>query len=202
MTQLLIATRNRKKAGEILEMIGDLPFEFLSLDSLPAIGEASEDGKSFLENAVKKATFYARQSGRLTLADDSGLCVDYLGGRPGVFSARYAGADKDDVKNCLKVLRELEGIPEERRRAYFSCAIAVSEEVALVDVVEDQVHGRIGLEMKGSQGFGYDPIFFSSVHGVTFGELDPKIKNQISHRSRALGRVRGVLERYIEAGKS
>ncbi len=199
MLELLLATRNKGKKREILGLLGDLPIKILSLDDVPGAPDVVEDGETFRANAVKKAVELAAFSKRLTLADDSGLEVDALGGKPGVRSARFASENATDKDNNRKLLEMLRAIPEERRGASYRCAIAVASPEGLIDVVEGSCEGRIGVEEKGFNGFGYDSLFVRLDYNKTFGELDPSIKNRISHRARALERAKLILEKVLSS---
>ncbi len=188
MTTLLIATNNRGKVREYEDLLDGLALpvlvtyparEGLSLD-------VEESGETFAENARIKALAYARASGMLTLADDSGLEVDALGGAPGVRSARYAGPGASDVDRYLKLLAALEGVPDAQRTARFRCVIAMVSAEGTVLTAGGACEGKIGLVPRGDHGFGYDPVFVVAGHsGQTMAELDPAVKNQISHRARA-----------------
>jgi XTP/dITP diphosphohydrolase len=184
--KILIATTNQGKVQEIRSLVRGLPALFLSLSEVPDIPEVVEDGATFEENALKKARMMAYSTGIVTLADDSGLCVDALDGRPGVHSARYAGDNASDEEKYLRVLEEMEDVPVPRRSARFVCALALvvpdGEETLFRGVCE----GRITREPRGSSGFGYDPIFYFEEAGCTFAEMDGELKNRVSHRGRAL----------------
>ncbi len=192
-TQLLIATRNPKKRDEMAALLKGLPIQVLTLADFKNVTEIEEDGKTFRENAEKKALGYAKQTGCLTLAEDSGLCVDYLKGEPGVYSARFSGSEKNDLKNCEKVLKLLKGVPEEKRTASFKCTAALALPGKILEVVEEEVEGRIAYRMHGTGGFGYDPLFFYPGFGKTFGEVSPEMKHRVSHRGKALRKIRGRL---------
>ncbi|MBI2167652.1 MAG: RdgB/HAM1 family non-canonical purine NTP pyrophosphatase [Candidatus Omnitrophica bacterium] len=195
--KLLIATTNKKKLEELKSLLSDLPFEFSSLKDIPPISEVIEDGKTFRENAVKKAVETAKATGLLTLAEDSGLVVEALEGNPGVYSARFAGPEKDDVKNCLKVLRLMEKLPDNCRHASFISAVAVANPKELAGVAEGEVRGAIAREMKGSNGFGYDPIFIYGPYGKTFGEVSAELKHRVSHRAEAVKKAGETLKRLL-----
>ncbi|OAT82382.1 XTP/dITP diphosphatase [Desulfotomaculum copahuensis] len=184
--QLVLATRNEGKIRELTALIAPLGFTISSLADYPQIPEVVEDGATFEENAVKKARAVAAAAGCPALADDSGLEVDYLGGAPGVYSARFAGRGHDDRANNEKLLQMLRGVPAEKRTARFRCVVAVATPGGLVYTTEGVCAGMIGEEPRGKGGFGYDPLFYIPEYGKTFAELDPFIKNQISHRGRAL----------------
>jgi XTP/dITP diphosphohydrolase len=185
-TKILIATGNRGKVREINDLINDLPVRLLSFADLDDVPEVEEDGLTFEENALKKARTLAQLTGLVTLADDSGLCVDALEGRPGVLSARYGGENASDEEKCLRILEELREVPGELRTARFVCVIA------LVDPADDEklfrgvCEGRITREPTGSEGFGYDPVFYFPEAGCTFAQMDRDAKNRVSHRGRAL----------------
>ena len=198
--RLLIASNNLKKLEELKALLKDLPITLLSLKDFPNVSDIEEDGKAFRENVEKKALGFAKQTGCLTLADDSGLCVDYLKGEPGVYSARFAGFQKDDLKNCEKVLELLKGIPEEKRSASFQCALALAIPSQILCVVEEKVSGRITKTMRGKNGFGYDPLFFYPEFGKTFAEVPSAEKHNVSHRGKALRRMKEFLVEYLRVG--
>jgi XTP/dITP diphosphohydrolase len=196
--ELIVATRNKKKLEEIKEILADLRFHIESLADFPESPRIVENGATFRENAVKKAVAAARFYKRLSMGEDSGLCVSALNGAPGVRSARFSGADKSDEKNNKKLLRLLNGLPIKRRRAQYRCAVALADASGLIGVVEGRCSGFIAREPVGSFGFGYDPLFMVPAYKKTFGQLGGKIKHTMSHRYRALIRFRRVLEKYIE----
>lgn len=170
-----------------------MPLQLSSLSDRDIDIEVPEEGETFAENALAKARAYASASGLLTLADDSGLVVDALGGAPGVRSARFAGADASDEDRFNLLLEHLRDVPPERRRARFVCAIAIAEPTGEARVVEGRVEGYVAREPRGSHGFGYDPVFFLPELGRTMAELSPEEKNRISHRARAGQAARAVL---------
>ncbi|MFC1714930.1 XTP/dITP diphosphatase [Candidatus Poribacteria bacterium] len=190
---LVVATRNKKKLVEIRELLADLDFNVLSIEDFTGIPEIEEDGNTFEENARKKAIEVAQITKKLTLADDSGLEIDYLDGRPGVHSARFAGEDATDVDRNQKVLDLLKGVPGPQRTARFRCAIAISTPDIQVEVVVGTCEGQIALEPRGTTGFGYDPLFIIPTYGKTYAELGQEKKNQISHRALALKAARELL---------
>ena len=190
---VVIATRNAGKLREIKDILAPLNLKILSLKDFPGIPEIIEDGSTFAENAAKKAREVARQTGRLAIADDSGLAVDALRGRPGVFSSRYAGEKATDEENFQKLLAEMRAIPEGKRQAAFICTIAIAPPQGKVKLLEGKCGGEIALAPRGNHGFGYDPIFFLPELGKTMAELDPEVKNRISHRARALEKLKAVL---------
>jgi XTP/dITP diphosphohydrolase len=168
----------------------DLPFRLVSLRDLPGAPSVVEDGETFVDNARRKARELALWSGRLTLADDSGLVVDSLGGRPGVHSARYAGEKATDEDNRQKLLREMAGVPQEQRGAAFVCVLVLAHPDGREVMTEGRVDGRIALSPRGSGGFGYDPLFLIPALGKTTAELPLDEKNRISHRGLALDAMR------------
>lgn len=198
MKRLVVATRNKGKLKEIRAILADLPVEVFSLMDYPEIPPAVEDGETFEANAAKKALHVAASTGCLTLADDSGIEVDALGGAPGVQSARFAGPDATDAANNEKLLRLMAEMPEEKRTARFRCVMAVATPEGRVEVAEGACEGQLSQREMGDKGFGYDPLFFVPEYGMTFGELPEGIKNAISHRGRALTAVRGVLETLLK----
>lgn len=184
---LLVATRNVGKLQELRGLLGDLPFDLYGLSSFSGVLEIQETGESFVENASLKAAGYATQARLLTLADDSGLAVDALGGAPGVFSARYAGRGASDEERTKKLLAELSRLKGPKRGARFVSAVAIaSSEGEILNVSVGSCDGYLALAPRGSAGFGYDPIFIPAGYEQTFAELKPEIKNRISHRARAL----------------
>ena len=156
------------------------------VEDFPFLPEVEEDGNSFRENAIKKATTIAKACNTWAMADDSGLEIDALNGRPGIYSSRYAGPNATDEKNIEKVLSELRGVPKEKRTARFLCSIALASPHQLLFVVEGRCEGFITEEPRGKGGFGYDPIFYVPDYNHTFAELNPLTKNSISHRAKAL----------------
>jgi len=200
--ELIVATWNKKKLEEIKEILKDLKLKVTSLADYKGVPRIVENGKSFKENAVKKAVKAASFTKKLTLGEDSGLCVEILGGRPGIRSSRFSGWEKNDAKNNLKLLRLLEGVPFRKRKAYYSCAVAVADKDGILDVVEGECSGFISFELKGSSGFGYDPLFIVPKYKKTFAQLGEKIKHKMSHRYRALKKAKKIILKYIEHCKS
>jgi XTP/dITP diphosphohydrolase len=198
---LVLASRNEGKLREIREVLGELPVRVLSLGDFPHVPDAVENGATFAENARDKALYYARATGHWCLADDSGLDVDALGGAPGVRSARYAadqcppGADRltIDRANNAKLLRALAGVPDERRTARFVCHLALADPRRVILETFDTVEGRIGYEPRGTNGFGYDPLFLLPDRGCTTAELPSEDKNRVSHRGKAVRHFAGLL---------
>ncbi|MGB8648315.1 MAG: XTP/dITP diphosphatase [Anaerolineae bacterium] len=192
--KLLIATHNRGKLREYVELLKGLPYELLTLDDAGIREDVEETGTTFLENARLKAEAYARQSGVLTLADDSGLEVDALGGEPGVYSKRYAGEGKADAERNAYLLAKLQDVPVGRRAARFRCVIAIVDPQGRAWSSEGQCEGEIAFEPRGAHGFGYDPIFMVQGDGRHLAELEPEAKNRISHRAQAAKGARKILE--------
>jgi XTP/dITP diphosphohydrolase len=192
--QILIGTTSAGKLGEIRTVLGELPCELLGPDDVGGeLPHVIEDGATFQQNACKKACELARHFGMAVLADDSGLEVDALDGRPGVRSARYSGEDATDHENNLKLLAELEGVPDERRTARYRCVVALATPNGLRMTADGICNGYIATEFAGTNGFGYDPLFYYSPYGTTFGEISAELKNQVSHRAEAVRKIRNQL---------
>jgi len=196
--EVVIATRNPGKFWEIKEILAPLSLKVLSLRDFPEIPEILEDGQTFEENAVKKAAAISQQTGRVAIADDSGLAVDALQGRPGVFSSRYAGENASDADRYRKLLKEMSRFPERKRGASFICAVAVASPNGNVEVIKGECRGKIALAPKGSHGFGYDPVFFLPQLSKTMAELEPEVKNRISHRAQALEKLKSILPKFLQ----
>lgn len=185
--ELLIATRNRGKVLEVESLLGTFPLRLRSLRDFPATEDVEETGSTFEENGALKAQAYAAQTGYSTLADDSGLEVEALGGAPGVFSARYGGPEASDAERIERLLGALSRSGDANRRARFVCVIAIADSRAnLLELFTGTCEGCIAHEPRGSGGFGYDPVFVPDGYQQTFGELPSEIKQRISHRARAL----------------
>jgi XTP/dITP diphosphohydrolase len=189
MKQVIIATKNAGKVREFQALLGKRGVEIKSLLDFPDCPDVEETGSTFAENAILKAEAMARYFNTTVIADDSGLSIDALGGRPGVYSARYAGEEKNDQKNIAKVLSELEGVPFAKRTARFHCALAVAAPERRTAVVEGTCEGYIAEKPQGENGFGYDPIFYIPQKGKTMAQLSAEEKNQISHRAKALEKL-------------
>ncbi len=201
MSVLVVGTRNPKKRGEILEILADLPIEVRDLSGWPDAPEVVEDGDTFEANARKKASELARHLDHWVLGEDSGLVVPALNGRPGVYSARYAGTQGDDAANNRKLLAELAPLPDDRRAAYYVCTAGLADPTGAVRaVVEGRCHGVIVKDYRGAGGFGYDPLFLIPEYHRTFGELSARAKHAISHRARALARLRPALRSLLLPG--
>lgn len=196
MKELLVATRNKKKLAEIKDLLKDLPLKITSLDDYPDLPQIEEDGDSFSANALKKAATIALYTKQLTMGEDSGLEVKVLGNAPGIYSARFSGEGASDEKNNRKLLKMLERVPLKKRQARYRCCVALVDEKGIVDVVSGSCSGLIDLKKKGTNGFGYDPLFLIPRLGKTFGELPPEVKAKLSHRSRALAKFRKIIKKY------
>ncbi len=184
--EIVIGTYNNNKKSEIREILNEIPVRLLDLDDFEDPPDIIEDGVTFEDNATKKALELAGFCQTCVMADDSGLEVDALDKRPGVLSSRYCGVDTGYEEKCLRLLEELKGVPFEKRTARFRCAIALAEPDRLQFVVKASCEGIISNEPKGNNGFGYDPIFYVPEHELTMAELEPEVKNRISHRALAL----------------
>lgn len=194
MKEAIIATHNPGKVKEFKDILAPKGYDVKSLADIGFLEEIEETGHTFEENAVLKAEAVAKAVNKMVIADDSGLSVDNLGGSPGVYSARYAGEQKDDTANINKVLQKLKGIEKEQRTARFRCALAVSIPGEETKTVEGHVEGYIAEEPKGENGFGYDPIFIVKDKDKTMAELTSDEKNKISHRANALKKLSQLLE--------
>ena len=195
LKEMLIATGNRGKMKEFAALFAGSGIKLYSLEDFPALVPAVEDGKTFRENALKKAAAASRQTGLCVIADDSGICVDALDGGPGVLSARFAGEGSGDEANNRKLLRELAGVPKERRSAAFRCVIAFCTPEGFDEAFEGELRGIILDHCSGQGGFGYDPLFIVPEYGKTVAELPVEIKNRISHRGRATNDLMAYLEK-------
>ncbi len=191
---LLLATSNPHKLEEFCALFSDLPWRLLSLKDLQLDTEVEEMGTTFAQNAELKARAYAHVSGMLSLADDSGLVIDALGGAPGIQSARYLGRESSYEERFRRILEQLKGLPTEQRAARFRCAIALAEPSGYTRIVDGVIEGVIADSPRGEHGFGYDPIFLLPELGKTLAELAPELKNRISHRARAAQSARKLLE--------
>jgi XTP/dITP diphosphohydrolase len=197
--KIVIATSNQNKLRELKELLKSFDVQLLSLTDFPDCSPVVEDGESFAENALKKAQTICAHTGLLTIADDSGLEVDCLEGRPGIFSARYAGEGADDRKNYEKLQKEIEGVAPEQRGARFRCVLAIAAPSGRQRIVEGEYRGFIITKPRGENGFGYDPVFLDTISGLTFAEMKPDQKNQISHRARALHELVKILPEFLNA---
>jgi len=207
-TSILVATSNPGKIAEIRAMLGD-DLRWLGLAELGAMAEIPEDGATFAENARKKALGYAKATGLWTVADDSGLVVDALGGAPGVKSARFSGEKSKDTdrklidrRNMAKVLELLKGVPKEKRTARFVCCLCLASPEKVLLETEGKLEGLITDRQIGENGFGYDPIFFVPQLGKTVAQLTREEKNAISHRGNAIRKLRPLLDELPQTGRS
>src|SRR5262245_34063304 len=193
VTELLLASQNFGKLCEMRTLVDGLPFRVRGPRDLGIEEAPDETGTSFLENAVLKARYYAKRSGRLTVADDSGLSVEALDGRPGLYSSRFGGEGATDDRRNELLLELLAGIPEEKRGARFTSAVAVARGDDVLFQHQESVEGRVATERRGTNGFGYDPLFFYPPYGKTFGEVPHEEKDRVSHRGKAFARLRAFL---------
>lgn len=191
--KIVFATSNQDKARELKEILFD--YEILTLKDIGYNDEIEENGTTFEENALIKARAAFKSCGIVSIADDSGLCVDALDGAPGIYSARYSGGDYTD--NNIKLLGELSEVSEEKRTAHFACAAALCTGEC-EQAVTAYVHGKIGFELKGDSGFGYDPLFIEDTTGKTYAEMTADEKNALSHRKRAFEKLKPILDKYFE----
>lgn len=204
MKKFILASNNAHKVKEIKEILKDFDFEILSLKEAGIDIDVEEDGKTFEENSFKKADEIRKylvskgENNFIVMADDSGLEVDYLNGEPGIYSARYAGEHGNDAKNNKKILNELKGVKEEDRKANFICVIVAVTDKGEKIVAEGKSYGVILEELSGNEGFGYDPLFFVPEHKKTFAEMTSDEKNAISHRGRALEKLKSNLQEILK----
>jgi XTP/dITP diphosphohydrolase len=195
--KLLLATNNRGKAREYRSLLRGIPYRLVTLADEGITTDIPETGKTFEENARLKATVLAAESGLLTLADDSGLEVDALGGEPGVLSHRYAGEGVSDEDRYIFLLDKLKGVPEDKRTARFRCVIAIASPEGKVEICSGECPGVITTTSRGYNGFGYDPIFYVPELGKTMAELPAEDKNRISHRARAAEKAKKMLMEWV-----
>jgi XTP/dITP diphosphohydrolase len=193
---IVLATGNQNKIKEFREILKDFPVELKSLTDFGPLPEVIEDGATFDDNAYKKAHHTARVLGLPAIADDSGLVVDALDGKPGVRSARYAGENASDEENCAKLLREMENI--EDRSASFKCVISIAVPSGPALTYESSCEGTILREKRGESGFGYDPLFYFEEYGKTFAELSMDEKNKVSHRGKAVAELKSEIPQILK----
>jgi XTP/dITP diphosphohydrolase len=199
MPRLVLGSRNKKKLGELLDLLGDLPIELTDLSPYPNAPEVDETGTTFEENAKLKAMQLAPVLDEWVLGEDSGLCVPALGGAPGVYSARYAGTHGDDAANNAKLLAELSGKTGDQRAAYYVSTAALANPAGeVVAVVDGKCWGVIDTQAKGTRGFGYDPLFVVPEYHASFGELSARVKHALSHRGRAVAKLRPILRKLFD----
>lgn len=192
-SELLLASQNLGKLAEMRELLAGLPYRILSPTDVGLLESPEETGSSFLENAILKARHYARRSGRLAVADDSGLSVDALQGGPGLYSSRFGGEGASDADRNRLLLEKLASVPPDRRAARFTSAVAVARGEEIRFQAVESVEGRIAEETRGSEGFGYDPLFFYPPYDKTFGEIPRELKDRVSHRGKAFAKLRQFL---------
>jgi XTP/dITP diphosphohydrolase len=192
-TKLLLASQNPGKLAEMQQLCEGLPFEVVGLRERGILEAPEETGTTFVENAILKGRYYASRAGLLTVADDSGLSVEALGGAPGLYSSRFGGEGATDRDRNAFLLERLEGVPSQRRGARFTSAVVVVREGEVLFQVEESVEGRIAESPRGPNGFGYDPLFFYPPFGRTFGEVSRAEKDRVSHRGKAFARLREFL---------
>jgi XTP/dITP diphosphohydrolase len=195
--KLVVATSNQGKFREIAFSLAGLPLQCLSLAEAGNTDEVREEGTTFLQNARLKSRAYSLKTGHLTLAEDSGLEVRHLGGGPGVYSARFSAPHPTDEKNIRKVLRLMANLPWDRRQARFVCCLVLARKGRIIKEVRGEVKGRIAFEKAGDSGFGYDPVFYYHPFRRTFGQLSTGEKDRVSHRGRALRRMREFLNSHL-----
>ena len=200
--KLILATRNKGKLKEIQVLLSDLDIDIMSLDEAENAPHVVEDGKTFMENAFKKAKVIAEATGIMALADDSGLEVDALDGAPGVYSARYSGENASDVSNNEKLLADLEGVSSGKRDAHFSCVIIVYHPSGQWISTEARCEGEITKKFIGDQGFGYDPVFYIPSIKRTMAQLSSEEKNSLSHRGKALRKLKSELPGFLDSLES
>ena len=191
--KIVFASSNEGKVREIREMLEGIGIELVSLSNYTHVPEIIEDGKSFLENALKKAKIISEFTGETVLADDSGLQVEVLGGEPGIYSSRYAGEKATDEENNAALLAKLKNIPQEKRTAFFICVLVLYRKDGSYDYFEGKWNGQIIDERFGNNGFGYDPIFLVPELKMTAAELPAEIKNKVSHRGQAVAQLKKKL---------
>ncbi|MFH0764716.1 MAG: RdgB/HAM1 family non-canonical purine NTP pyrophosphatase [Candidatus Omnitrophota bacterium] len=194
---LVIATKNPKKLHELKRYLKGVRARVVSLKEFDKTPRIVEDGDTFKKNAVKKALVVSKFVKGLALADDSGLVVEALGKRPGVRSSRFAGPRKSDKENNRKLLRLLAEVPLKKRQAKFICAVAICDKGRIIKTIEESCKGLVAFQAKGADGFGYDPLFLIPRYNKTFGQLGLKVKDRMSHRSKALKKAREFLGKYL-----
>jgi XTP/dITP diphosphohydrolase len=195
--ELVLATQNPHKQQELKNLLGDIGLNILIIGDFPGAPDIEEDGRTCHDNAMKKARGIAQFTAHWALADDTGLEVDALNGRPGVYAARYAGEQATYEDNCRKLLNEMTHVPSDQRSARFITVMALSDPSGNVEVVEGILTGRITQQFQGSQGFGYDPVFFVPELGQTLAELSLDKKNQVSHRAQAFRKIKEILLKKV-----
>lgn len=198
MRELIVASRNKGKVKEIIELLEGLPFKVSSLLEYPHLPEVVEDGNTYKANALKKAVTIAKLTGKMTMSDDSGIEVKALKWAPGIYSARFAGKGASEKQKNNKIYRMIKGVPMSKRQCRYRCVIAlVDGKGTEIGVVQGTCSGLVAMKDRGKNGFGFDPLFIVPRYNKTFGELDPSIKAKISHRARALKKFRRLLEKAL-----
>jgi len=192
MLEILIATNNLGKVKEINDILDGLKIRILTMKDFPHLPEIEEDGESYQENAFKKAKKISEYTGKICLADDSGLEIDYLKGKPGIYSSRWGNSDEERIN---KVLKLLENVPIDKRKAKFVCSAVLYFPDGKIHIVKEECKGSIDFKAKGEHGFGYDPIFLVPEYDKTFAELGDEIKNQISHRGKAMRKIGNIINK-------
>lgn len=199
MLEIIIATKNLGKVKEIKDILDNSNIKILTKKDFPQLPKIDEDGKTFQENALKKACKISEYTGKVCLADDSGLEIDYLEGKPGIYSSRWGNNDEERIN---KVLNLLENVPENKRNAKFVCVLVLAFPDGRKYMVKEECPGKISFIPRGKYGFGYDPIFLIPEYNQTFAELGDKIKNQISHRGKALRRMIKIINELVVSEKT
>ena len=194
MLEILIATNNLGKVKEIKDILDDRQIKILTMKDFPHLPKIEEDGKTYKENAFKKARKISEYTGKICLADDSGLEIDYLKGKPGIYSSRWGNSDEERINKVLKLLKD---VPINKRKAKFVCAAVLVFPDGKTYMAKEECNGIIGFQPKGKHGFGYDPIFLVSEYNKTFAELGDKIKNQISHRGKAMRKMVEIIKEIV-----
>ena len=202
MIELLVATKNKGKLREIKELLQGMDIRVTSLLDYPDMPHIIEDGRTFKDNALKKAATISLYTKTLTLGEDSGLEVKALGHRPGVYSSRFAGEHATDRQNNTKLLKLLRQVPLKKRQARYRCFAALTDAKGIVDIVSGSCRGLIAKRAAGKNGFGYDPLFYIPKYQKTFGQLDPQVKAKISHRARAMKKMKKVLMEHVSRQKT
>ncbi len=199
--RILVATHNRGKVAELSDILSDMAITWLTLEDAGITFDVEETGETLADNAILKATTYAQETGLLTLADDSGLEVDALDGRPGVYTARFGQPGFTPEQRYLYLLSQMSDVPWEARTARFRCVVALATPEGLLTTAEGACEGHITFEPAGTGGFGYDPVFFVSEKGMTMAELPAEEKHAISHRGRAMAQMAPLLRRHVQGGE-
>ncbi|MEA1940324.1 MAG: XTP/dITP diphosphatase [Candidatus Caldatribacteriota bacterium] len=195
MLEIFLATKNQGKVDEIKAILKNLDINVLSFSDFPNLPETKEDGKTFKDNALKKAYDSLKYTNKMCLADDSGLEIEYLNGKPGIYSSRWGNSNSEKINKVLKLLK---GVPKDKRSAKFVCVLVLIFPDGKLHIIREECRGEITLEPKGENGFGYDPIFLIPEYNKTFAELGSEIKNKISHRGKALKKMSKILKEILK----